>query len=174
MAGAPLLLSGQVPTKIAALTTGHITVIGANTHLTLDAQPVLVPPRLADLLNSRPDGRRPLIEQPGDGERLLFPGFLPGAAIGHDRLSAVLNQQLGLRVRPARTAALCALAADLPAPVLADLLGLHITIAVRWAHIVRRGWTGYLAARKAQVTPSPARVLPTTRTLPPSGNSQRR
>lgn len=36
-----------------------------------------------------------------------FPGFLPGAAMGYDRLSAVLDQQLGLRARPARGAALC-------------------------------------------------------------------
>ena len=62
--------------------------------------------------------------------------------------------EFGLRVRPARNAALCALAADLPAPVLADLLGLRITTAVRWAHLVRRDWTSYLASRKAQVTPS--------------------
>ena len=39
------------------------------------------------------------------------------------------------------------LAADLPAPILADLLGLHITTAVRWVGYARRDWSAYLAAR---------------------------
>ncbi len=42
-----------------------------------------------------------------------------------------------------------ALAADLPAAILADLLGLHVNTAVRWVTYARRDWTGYLAARTA-------------------------
>jgi hypothetical protein len=45
------------------------------------------------------------------------------------RLSTALNKKLGIFVRPARGAALSALAADLPAPVLGDLLGLSISTA---------------------------------------------
>jgi hypothetical protein len=40
-----------------------------------------------------------------------------------------------------------ALAADLPAAVLADLLGMHINTAVRWVKYVGRDWAGYIAAR---------------------------
>lgn len=36
---------------------------------------------------------------------------------------------------------------DLPAAVLADLLGIHITTAVRWSKLVKRDWASYLAAR---------------------------
>jgi hypothetical protein len=39
----------------------------------------------------------------------------------------------------------------LPASVLADLLGIHINTAVRWAHRAKRDWTSYLAARAAPV-----------------------
>jgi hypothetical protein len=151
VAAALILLYAQVPSKIVTLTTEHITRTGANTYLALDAQPVLVPPRLADLLtrlaDSTPTGRRPLIEHRPHQDRLLFPGSHPGRPMDPDRLSRQLSSSLGLRIRPARNAALCALAADLPAPVLADLLGLHITTAVKWVRLVRRDWTDYLAAR---------------------------
>ena len=152
VAGALVLLYGQVPTRLTQLTTSDITISGTRTYLTFDGQPVLLPPRLAGLLTTlartASAGRRPLIERLDQDHRYLFPGARPGLAISRDRLSELLNPQLGLRVRPARNAALCALAADLPAPVLADLLGLHITTAVRWARLVRRDWTDYLAARK--------------------------
>jgi hypothetical protein len=55
----------------------------------------------------------------------------------------------GIRVRTARNGATAALAADLPAAILADLLGMHINTAVRWVTYSRRGWAGYLAARAA-------------------------
>ena len=53
----------------------------------------------------------------------LFPGARPGSHFYAGRLSTSLNKNVGIFVRPARGAALSALAADLPAPVLADLLG---------------------------------------------------
>jgi hypothetical protein len=34
-----------------------------------------------------------------------------------------------------------------PAPILADLLGMHITTAARWVDYARRDWSAYLAAR---------------------------
>jgi hypothetical protein len=52
--------------------------------------------------------------------------------------------------RPARNGALAALASDLPAAILADLLGLHVNTAVRWVTYARRDWTDYLAARATE------------------------
>jgi hypothetical protein len=40
------------------------------------------------------------------------------------------------------------LAADLPASVLADLLGIHEVTATRWAHRTKRDWHTYLAQRR--------------------------
>ena len=48
-----------------------------------------------------------------------------------------------------RAAALISLAAELPAPILADLLGLHINTATAWVNHARGDWTTYLAARAA-------------------------
>jgi uncharacterized membrane protein SpoIIM required for sporulation len=42
------------------------------------------------------------------------------------------------------------LAAELPAPILASITGLHITTATRWTRSTRREWTEYLNARTRQ------------------------
>ncbi|HZD02452.1 MAG TPA: hypothetical protein VFA46_20365 [Actinomycetes bacterium] len=47
-------------------------------------------------------------------------------------------------------------AADLPATILADLLGMHVHTAVRWVTYARRDWADYLAARAAD-TGNPGR-----------------
>jgi hypothetical protein len=106
------------------LTAGDITTRNGSTYLTLDTQPVLLPPRLANLLShlgeSAPAGRSPLIERADHSRHLLFPGSDPGRPMDPGRLSQQLNASLGVQARPARNAALCAFAADLPAPVLAE------------------------------------------------------
>jgi hypothetical protein len=43
-----------------------------------------------------------------------------------------------------------ALAADLPAAIIADLLGMHINTAIRWVRYAGRDWADYLAARAAE------------------------
>jgi len=58
-----------------------------------------------------------------------------------------LAEQERRYLRPARGAALCALAADLPAPVLADLLGLSIATATRWGALAARDNPEDVAAR---------------------------
>nr|BFD86995.1 hypothetical protein StreXyl84_63960 [Streptomyces sp. Xyl84] len=52
-------------------------------------------------------------------------------------------------VRTARNAALAALAADLPSPILADVTGMHRHTALRWVAYARRDCAEYLAARAA-------------------------
>jgi hypothetical protein len=54
-----------------------------------------------------------------------------------------------------RAAALINLAADLPAPILPDLLGLNIQTATAWARHAGTDWAAYPAARSAQTTAQP-------------------
>lgn len=58
----------------------------------------------------------------------------------------------GIHTRRARTAALIALAAELPAPVLADLLEIHIHTALKWARHAQRDWSTYLSVRVTDLT----------------------
>jgi hypothetical protein len=112
----------------------------------------LLPPRLADLVRQLaqhdPDRRRPIPERSDAPRTWLFPGGTPGRHADPGRLTKLLHNQLGIIVRPARNSALSAMAADLPAPVLAELLGVHLTTAERWAALVKRDWSSYVAARR--------------------------
>src|SRR5699024_5133214 len=76
----------------------------------------------------------------------LFPGR-NAAHLDPSRLARLLNHDLDLDARAARGGALLALAADLPASVLSDLLGLSITAALRWSALAARDQSVYLAAR---------------------------
>jgi hypothetical protein len=52
---------------------------------------------------------------------------------------------LGIRPGRARSTALFALATDLPAAVLARMLGIHIKVAVAWQQAASGDWTAYAA-----------------------------
>jgi hypothetical protein len=79
----------------------------------------------------------------------LFPGRVPGQPIDNHSLTNRLNRH-GISARPARNGALMALASDLPAAIMADLLGMHINTAIRWVNLAGRDWADYLAARAAE------------------------
>ena len=99
---------------------------------------------------TEPEPQRRLKLPPSyDTPRWLFPGLVPGQPIANHALTTRLSRH-GINVRTARNGALAALAADLPAPVLADLLGMHIHTAVRWVGYARGDWAEYLAARAAE------------------------
>jgi hypothetical protein len=152
VAGALVLLYGQIPTRIVELTADSVTRVDTDTYLQLKDQPVLLPPPLAALalelaaLSPR--------QQSAGTPAWLFPSTRPGAHLYPGRLSTGLNQKLGIFIRPGRGAALAGLAADLPAPVLADLLGLSITTATRWAALAAHDNAAYVAARM-ESSPAP-------------------
>jgi hypothetical protein len=74
----------------------------------------------------------------------LFPGGRPGHPISPYRLTERLHQ-IGVHAGPARSTALFQLATELPAAVLARLLGIHIKVAVAWQQASARDWMAYAA-----------------------------
>ncbi|WP_206509816.1 hypothetical protein [Rhodococcus sp. KRD197] len=151
VAGALVLLYGYIPTRIVELTRNDLTTDESGTYLTLAAHPVLLPPALAQLVTR-------FAEQHSLPSDIDSPPWLfPGARRGHHRdpgnLTKRLNTELGIFVRPARGAALCDLAADLPSPVLAELLGVSASAAARWTALAARDWTTYIARRTHRETP---------------------
>ena len=72
----------------------------------------------------------------------LFPGHLPGRPITASRLGQRLSRY-GIDARAARRAALQQLAAEVPAAVLADLLGIGIKTAVDWVKAAGGDWATY-------------------------------
>ena len=82
----------------------------------------------------------------------------PTTCIPHAAVPSTTGSRLRLsRVKRAFGGALAALASDLPAAVLADFLGIHVSTAVRWVNYARQDWTAYLAARDADHRSSPGR-----------------
>jgi hypothetical protein len=67
--------------------------------------------------------------------------FLPAGA------AAALLSRHGIPAGAARNTAMLALAADLPAPILASLVGISPSTADDWSRLARTDWTSYLAAR---------------------------
>ena len=74
----------------------------------------------------------------------LFPGGRPGRPLSAAHLSHRLRE-LGLSPGQARSTALFGLATELPAALLARLLGIHISVAVAWQHASSGDWTSYAA-----------------------------
>lgn len=148
MAGVLVLLYGQIPTRIVTLTADTVTTSETGTHVALRERPVLVPPPLATLILQLATQTTPT--QPASkttaSPAWLFPGARPGTHLSGSHLSTALNNTLGIFIRSARGAALTSLAADLPAPILADLLGLSITTATRWTAVAARDNADYIAA----------------------------
>jgi hypothetical protein len=150
-AGALTLLFGLSTERVRHLTADQLTHNDQHAYLTAGRRPILLPPRLANLLQRLATQPQPrlTVSHEQRGPRRLFPGRVPGQPIANHALTTRLARH-GIKVRAARNGALAALAADLPAAILADVLGMHINTAVRWVVYARRDWAEYLAARAAE------------------------
>ena len=118
--------------------------------------PITLPAPLAGLVRelvATPSGHA-AIGQPGTVP-WLFPGGRPGHTLGGRRLGDRLKN-IGLHPRQARATALFTLAAQLPAAILARMLGIHIHAAVQWQKAASGDWMTYaadLSRRTACVIP---------------------
>jgi hypothetical protein len=144
-AGCMVLLYGQQLSRIAAMTTSQVTSRGGTVHIRFGDHDAPVPEPLgAVLIELIRHGRT----HTGTGSPAvtpwLFPGGLPGKPITAPRLGSRLRA-LGIYAQTGRRAALLDLAAQLPAAVLADLLGLAPGTAVRWIRQAGGDWSGYAA-----------------------------
>ncbi|MGH3715237.1 MAG: hypothetical protein ACRDT4_17500 [Micromonosporaceae bacterium] len=155
-AGALLLLYGNPITRTVRLTAADIDPRDDGTYITLDRRPALMPPALARLMLQLRDQDRP----PGTLQRAvtttawLFPGRYPGEHREGAGFTGALAGH-GIEAKPGRAAALMALAEQLPASILADLLGIHPHTAVHWVKLAKRDWTGYIAERAAPPSAKP-------------------
>jgi hypothetical protein len=145
VAGLLVLLYAQWPSTISRLTLSHVQLSDDQVRLRLGREPVLLPEPLAGLTRQLVATRHghAALGDPGTS-RWLFPGGQPGRPISSYQLAERLRQ-LGLHPGQARSTALFQLAADLPAALLARMLGIHITVAVAWQRASSGDWTSYAA-----------------------------
>ena len=145
VAGALLLCYGQQLSRIAAMTTDQVLRRDGAVSLRFGRSEITVPEPLAGLVAQLVDHGRCYV---GVGSPAstpwLFPGLLPGRPLTAARLGERLRK-LGIYAQAGRRATLTQLAAELPAAVLADLLHIAPTTAVRWMRDAGGDWTRYAA-----------------------------
>jgi hypothetical protein len=145
LAGLLVLLYAQWPATISHLTLGHIHATDDQVRIRLGREPVVLPEPLDALtlqLVTTRQGHAVIGDQ--GTSPWLFPGGRPGRPISADQLTQRLRQ-LGIRSGQARSAALFQLATDLPAAILARMLGIHISVAAAWQRASAGDWTAYAA-----------------------------
>ncbi len=152
VAGLLILLYAQKLNVITTLTTRHVLHEDGRTLLRLGSRPIILPAPLDTLVTGLAAGRKP----PGSSlldvsSPWLFPGRQPGSALTEDALAQRLHA-LGISPRQGRSTAMFALAADVPAAILAKTLGIHVKAAIQWQKISGGDWTAYAAdiSRRSQ------------------------
>ncbi len=147
VAGSFVLLYAQPLSRVAVVTHEQITTSSDTVSVRFGRYAIEIPVPLDQLVATLAvTGRRPhtSIGAPTTSP-WLFPGHLPGRPITASRLGARLGA-LGIDARAARRSALIQLAAELPAPVLADSLGIKIATASDWVKTAGGDWSNYAAA----------------------------
>ena len=144
-AGLLILLYAQKLNVITALTAQHVLHQDGRTLLRLGSRPVVLPAPLDTLVGTLAAGRKApgssLLSVPSSW---LFPGRRPGSALTEDALAQRLHA-LGISPRQGRSTALFTLAADVPAAILAQTLGIHVQAAIQWQKISGGDWSAYAA-----------------------------
>lgn len=155
VAGALLFLYGLQPSRLVSLKADDIQQQVNDTYLVVGDGRLPLPPALALLVTElRDHGRIPsTIGRATQDRSWLFHGSAPGRPLSVSGLRRHLTNA-GIHTRAAHNSALIELATDLPAPVVAETLGIHIETAVRWSRYARRDWTDYLAVRADVLRPS--------------------
>lgn len=148
--GALILLFGILVSRLMRLAKSDVIDGGTHTYLNIDGHHLALPPRLARLTRQLRDqeGQRWTLARMGTLAPWLFPGQSP-ARPAVDILFGIRLQRHGISAHAGRNTARLALAADLPASVLADLTGISISTAERWSQWAKRDWTAYIAQRTA-------------------------
>ena len=158
-AGLLVLLYAQQPATISRLTLGHIQAGDGEVRLRLGREPVVLPGPLAGLILHLAAARQGHAATGDQGASpWLLPGGRPGQPISPYRLSERLRQ-IGIQPGSARSTALFQLATELPAAILARMLGIHIDVAVTWQRISAGDWMTYAAdvSRRSGPQPVPSR-----------------
>jgi hypothetical protein len=145
LAGLLVLLYAQPVARVARLTADHVTVSGTTVQIHLGPAPITLPEPVAGLARQLLDGKRGHATTGAAGPSpWLFPGGQPGRPVSSGHLGQRLKD-LGIHPGQARSTALFQLASELPAAMLARMLGIHIDVATTWQRISAGDWMAYAA-----------------------------
>jgi hypothetical protein len=145
VAGCLVVLYAFPVSRINRLATGDFEPLDGGLVLRISDDLVPVPAALAGLIGRLAERRRNVTGAGHPDSDWLFPGGRAGQPIESDQLALRLNR-LGV-TRAARTAALDALLATVPAPVLAKLLDRKPWRVAQRTKLLGTDWRNYVAIR---------------------------
>lgn len=140
-----VLLYGQPLSRISRMAIDQITDDGTLVTVRFAKDPIVMPPGVDELIRSLLGGRGKAAYD-SRPTRWLFPGGNPGRPITARGLPTRLRS-IGIQAGAGRNTALIHLAGEIPAAVLASLLGLNPNTAVEWSKIAGRDWSEYVSLR---------------------------
>jgi hypothetical protein len=126
------------------LETTAVVFVDGDTRILLGQEPIPLPQPFADILH-RHHATRPNLWTAGGvaPSRWLFPGMLPGRHLTAQSITMRLRS-LGINLLGARNTALQSLAAEVPPPLVAELLGYSYNVVQRHAEIAAQPWARYV------------------------------
>jgi hypothetical protein len=145
VAGCLVVLYAFPVSRINRLATGDFEPVDGGLALRISDDLVPVPDALAELIGRLAERRHNVTGAGHPDSDWLFPGRRAGQPIEPDQLALRLNR-LGV-TRAARTAALDALLATVPAPVLAKLLDRKPWRVAERTKLLGTDWRNYVAIR---------------------------
>jgi hypothetical protein len=144
VAGTLLLLYAQPLVKIVALPTAAVVIDTDQTLISLGGEPIPVPEPFAGVLNDHLRNRPNLRTAGGTSANpWLFPGHRAGKHLEHHTMMLKLRT-LGINLLGARNSALQNLVAEIPPPVVAELLGYSHNCTQRHAQSAAQPWSRYV------------------------------
>jgi hypothetical protein len=151
VAAALVVLYAQPISRIVTLTSADVHTTDGAITVALGPDRLELPEPFAALITRLPHRRRD-----GAAAHLPSPWLFPSARAGRHATPRAVStrlQRLGIQPRAMRQAALIQLAAEIPPAMLAGLLGIHPTTAVKWTRLGGGNWTTYAAARSRRPEP---------------------
>lgn len=145
IAGLFTLLFAQPLSRSVAMRSSQVSQVNGTLHVTFRTVAIPMPAPLDALIDEHLADRGMSLHGSRD-TGWLFPGGSPGRHLNTENIRAQLVA-IGMKPYEGRKAALFQLAADVPAPVLGELVGISDNNAADWARLASRDWRSYIADR---------------------------
>jgi hypothetical protein len=138
-----LLLYAQPVVKIAAMKSTDVILTPDGPRLSLgEEHPAPVPEPFATLMTTHLTSRPNMRTGSSSGSPWLFPGYRPGQHI-HPNTLMMRLREIGIDLLGARNAALRGLVNEVPAPLVAEMLGYSYQVTQKHAAAAAEPWSRY-------------------------------
>lgn len=152
-----LLLYAQPVVKIAAMKSTDVIITPDGLRLSLGhGDPAPVPEPFAALITEHLASRPNLRTGSSSGSPWLFPGYRAGQHLHPNTLMEQLRD-IGINLRGARNASLRNLVKEVPAPLVAEMLGYSYQVAQKHAAAAAEPWSRYSAGKPPGIITTPPR-----------------